>query len=199
MPGWVGNLAGVLQILVGLALVGVLGALVLRLVRKHMLWSLRNKLVVTYLLFALAPVVLFVTLVTISAYVAAGQFAIHLADSRLQSELFELASENVGRCEGAVTVSGDAWVCDAATATRTGGADGGRGYGEQPVAEGDDGLHQWRSAGHGAGEREDSVWAATVGGGAAGIGVSRGGAGWQRHIPGCRSPATAGRMGVSSA
>ncbi len=100
VPGWVGDLAGVVQILVGLALVGVLGALVLRLVRKHMLWSLRNKLVVTYLLFALAPVVLFVTLVTISAYVAAGQFAIHLADSRLQSELFELASENVGRSRG---------------------------------------------------------------------------------------------------
>ena len=100
VPGWLGNLFGVLQILVGLALVGVLGALVLRLVRKHMLWSLRNKLVVTYLLFALAPVVLFVTLVTISAYVAAGQFAIHLADSRLQSELFELASENVGRSRG---------------------------------------------------------------------------------------------------
>src|SRR5580692_7263912 len=100
VPGWIGDLAGVVQILVGLALVGVLGALVLRLVRKHMLWSLRNKLVVTYLLFALAPVVLFVTLVTISAYVAAGQFAIHLADSRLQSELFELASENVGRSRG---------------------------------------------------------------------------------------------------
>jgi phosphoserine phosphatase RsbU/P len=100
VPGWIGDLFGVLQIIVGLALIGVSGALVLRLVRKHMLWSLRNKLVLTYLLFALAPVVLFVTLVTISAYVAAGQFAIHLADSRLQSELFELASENVGRSRG---------------------------------------------------------------------------------------------------
>ena len=100
VPGWVGDLFGVLQIIVGLALIGVLGALALRLVRKHMLWSLKNKLVLTYLLFALAPVVLFVTLVTISAYVAAGQFAIHLADSRLQSELNELASENVGRSRG---------------------------------------------------------------------------------------------------
>jgi sigma-B regulation protein RsbU (phosphoserine phosphatase) len=100
VPGWVGDLAGVLQIWVGLALGGVLGALVLRLVRKHMLWSLRNKLVLTYLLIGLAPVVLFVTLVTISAYIAAGQFAIHLADSRLQAELSEMASENVGRARG---------------------------------------------------------------------------------------------------
>jgi phosphoserine phosphatase RsbU/P len=100
VPGWIGDLAGVLQILVGLALVGVLGALALRLVRKHMLWSLRNKLVLTYLLIGLAPVVLFVTLVTISAYIAAGQFAIHLADSRLQAELSEMASENVGRARG---------------------------------------------------------------------------------------------------
>ena len=100
VPGWVGDLAGVLQILVGLALVGVLGALVLRLVRKHMLWSLRNKLVLTYLLIGLAPVVLFVTLVTISAYIAAGQFAIHLADSRLQAELSQMANENVGRTRG---------------------------------------------------------------------------------------------------
>ena len=50
-----------------------------------MLWSLRNKLVLTYLLIGLAPVVLFVTLVSVMAYIAAGQFAIHLADIPIAS------------------------------------------------------------------------------------------------------------------
>ena len=62
-----------------------------------MLWSLRNKLVVTYLLIGLAPVVLFVTLVLISAYIAAGQFSIHLADSRIQEELAQMANESSHR------------------------------------------------------------------------------------------------------
>ena len=62
-----------------------------------MLWSLRNKLVLTYLLIGLAPVVLFVTLVLISAYIAAGQFAIHLADTRMQSQLDWLSAENANR------------------------------------------------------------------------------------------------------
>ena len=83
-----------MQIFVGIALVAVVLPLVWQLVRKHMLWSLRNKLVLTYLLIGLAPVVLFVTLVLISAYIAAGQFAIHLVDTRLQTELSQMNAEN---------------------------------------------------------------------------------------------------------
>ncbi len=89
----------VLQFFVGIALFSVGVPLVLKLVRRHMLWSLRNKLVLTYLLIGLAPVVLFVTLVGIMAYVAAGQFAIHLADSRLQAELSQMSSETVHRAD----------------------------------------------------------------------------------------------------
>jgi sigma-B regulation protein RsbU (phosphoserine phosphatase) len=94
IPGAVGSFFAVLQVLVGLAFLGLAGVLVLRFVRQRMLWSLRSKLVLTYLLIGLAPVVLFVTLVTISAYIAAGQFAIHLADTRLQAELNQMASDN---------------------------------------------------------------------------------------------------------
>ncbi len=97
LPGTAGSLFTVLQILVGLVLLGVAGVWAVRLVRQHMLWSLRNKLVLTYLLIGLAPAVLFVTLVLISAYIAAGQFAIHLADSRMQSELEQMSVENVNR------------------------------------------------------------------------------------------------------
>src|ERR1700682_971485 len=94
IPGAVGSFFAVLQVLVALAFLGVTGVLVLRFVRRRMLWSLRSKLVLTYLLIGLAPVVLFVTLVTISAYIAAGQFAIHLADTRLQAELNQMASDS---------------------------------------------------------------------------------------------------------
>jgi sigma-B regulation protein RsbU (phosphoserine phosphatase) len=99
IPGGFGTFLGILQIFVGIALVCVVVPLIWRLVRKHMLWSLRNKLVLTYLLIGLAPVVLFVTLVSVMAYIAAGQFAIHLADSRLQAELSQLSSENERRAE----------------------------------------------------------------------------------------------------
>lgn len=94
LPGSAGTMAAVLQVMVGLSLLVVAAPLLARLVRRHMLWSLRNKLVLTYLLIGLAPVVLFVTLVLVSGYIAAGQFAIHLADTRLESEMDQLAGLN---------------------------------------------------------------------------------------------------------
>jgi len=60
----------------------------------HVLWKVRNRLIVTYLLMGLAPVVLFVTLATIAAYVFAGQFATFAASSELQSSLGRLSAEN---------------------------------------------------------------------------------------------------------
>jgi sigma-B regulation protein RsbU (phosphoserine phosphatase) len=61
---------------------------------NHVLWKVRNRLVVTYLLMGLAPVVLFVTLATIAAYVFSGQFATFAASSELQSTLGRLSAEN---------------------------------------------------------------------------------------------------------
>jgi phosphoserine phosphatase RsbU/P len=99
VPGVGGALLGWMQVLVGLALIALAVPLAWRLVQRHLLWSLRNKLILTYLLIGLAPVVLFVTLVTISSYVAAGQFSIHLADSRMRQELDQIAGENASRAE----------------------------------------------------------------------------------------------------
>ena len=87
-------LLGWMQLLVGVALIGLAIPLAWRLLHQRLLWSLRNKLVITYLLIGLAPVVLFVTLVTISAYIAAGQFSIHLADTRMRQELEEIGMDN---------------------------------------------------------------------------------------------------------
>ena len=86
-----------MQLLVGLALLSLAVPLAWRLVYKHLLWSLRNKLILTYLLIGLAPVVLFVTLATISAYIAAGQFSIHLADTRMHQQLDEIGVDNSAR------------------------------------------------------------------------------------------------------
>jgi phosphoserine phosphatase RsbU/P len=99
LPGGWGTFFRVLQIFVGIALVAVGIPTLWQLVRQRMLWSLRNKLVLTYLLIGLAPVVLFVTLVVISGYIAAGQFAIHLEDSRLQAELTLMSGENRHRAD----------------------------------------------------------------------------------------------------
>jgi phosphoserine phosphatase RsbU/P len=90
---------GILQFFVGIALVSVAIPLAWQLIRKHLLWSLRNKLILTYLLIGLAPVILFLTLVGVLAYVAAGQFAIHLTDSRLQAELTQMRNETGHRAD----------------------------------------------------------------------------------------------------
>jgi phosphoserine phosphatase RsbU/P len=99
IPGGFGAFLGVLQFFVGIALVSVALPLIWRLVRKHMLWSLRNKLALTYLLISLTPVVLLLTLAAIFGYVAAGQFAIHLADTRLLAELSQMSGENEHRTD----------------------------------------------------------------------------------------------------
>ena len=99
IPGALGTFFAVVQVFVGISLVAVGIPLAWRLVRLHMLWSLRNKLVLTYLLIGLAPVVLFVTLVLLAAYVAAGQFAIHLAETRMQTALSQMSGENGHRAE----------------------------------------------------------------------------------------------------
>jgi sigma-B regulation protein RsbU (phosphoserine phosphatase) len=61
---------------------------------NHVLWKVRNRLVVTYLLMGLAPVVLFVTLATVAAYVFSGQFATFAATSELDKVLERLSAEN---------------------------------------------------------------------------------------------------------
>jgi sigma-B regulation protein RsbU (phosphoserine phosphatase) len=91
------TLLGWMQVLVGLALIGLAVPLAWRLINRHLMWSLRNKLILTYLLIGLAPFVLILTFVTISAYIAAGQFSIHLADSRMRQELDELGVANASR------------------------------------------------------------------------------------------------------
>ncbi len=75
------------------ALLGLLPLLV-RWMRWRMLWKLRNRLLVTYLLIGLAPVVLFGTLAAIAAYVLSGQFANFVATAEIGSQLEKIAAGN---------------------------------------------------------------------------------------------------------
>lgn len=92
---------GWMEVLVGATLVSLALLLAVRLIRRHFLWSLRNKLILTYLLIGLAPVVMLVTLAVVLAYFATGQFSIHLADARMHQELDELSAQNAARVSGA--------------------------------------------------------------------------------------------------
>ncbi len=97
IPGVLGGLAAGLQIMVLVILAMVCIPLGWTFIRTRLLWSLRNKLIFTYVLIGAAPVVLIATLVLVSAYVAAGQFAIHLIDTRVQTELNQMSAENENR------------------------------------------------------------------------------------------------------
>jgi sigma-B regulation protein RsbU (phosphoserine phosphatase) len=72
------------------------GPALYRAAQRGMLWRLRNKLILTYLLIGLTPVILFFTLVFLSTYVAAGQFAVHLAASHLQLQLDSMGTSDAG-------------------------------------------------------------------------------------------------------
>ena len=70
--------------------------LLYRWVFRHLLWRVRNRLIVTYLFMGLAPVVLFVTLALIAAYLFSGQFATFAASAELNGQELRLSSENRG-------------------------------------------------------------------------------------------------------
>ncbi len=79
-----------------LLLIGFCVPLLWRFVFGRLLWKVRNRLIVTYLLMGLTPVVLFVTLAVILLYVFSGQFAIFAALSVVHDELEHIASSNSG-------------------------------------------------------------------------------------------------------
>ncbi len=96
VPGTVGQVSSALRWLALLAaLLGTVPYLY-RAVRDGLLWRLRNKLILTYLLIGLTPVVLFFTLVFLATYVASGQFAVHLAASHLQLRLDSMGTSDAG-------------------------------------------------------------------------------------------------------
>lgn len=68
--------------------------LLLRFIRRRILWRLRNRLIVTYVFIGVIPVLLLVAMGLLGGYFITGQFATFLATSDLQSELRSVAAAN---------------------------------------------------------------------------------------------------------
>ena len=71
----------------GMALTPLLLILLFRWFTYRVLWRVRNRLILTYLLMGLAPVVMFATLTAIAAYVLGGQYATTLGMSQVTQGL----------------------------------------------------------------------------------------------------------------
>ena len=94
LPGTVGKFFSDLASLDFFLLLVLCVPLLWRFVFLQLLWKVRNRLIVTYLLMGLTPVVLFVSLALILLYVFSGQFAIFAATSVVHDELERIASMN---------------------------------------------------------------------------------------------------------
>ncbi len=94
LPGTVGRFFSDLAELDLFLLLILCVPLLWRFVFLQLLWKVRNRLIVTYVLMGLTPVVLFVTLALMLLYVFAGQFAIFAATSVVHDELDRIASMN---------------------------------------------------------------------------------------------------------
>jgi sigma-B regulation protein RsbU (phosphoserine phosphatase) len=80
--------------LLGLVLCLLLAFLGLRWFRNHVMWRLRNRLIVTYLFIGGVPLFLVILLGLMSGYFFTGQFATFLAVSEMQAQLRRLQSAN---------------------------------------------------------------------------------------------------------
>jgi phosphoserine phosphatase RsbU/P len=69
--------------LCGMAITPLLLILLFRWFTYTVLWRVRNRLILTYLLMGLAPLVMFATLAAIAGYLLAGQYATNMGLSRL--------------------------------------------------------------------------------------------------------------------
>jgi sigma-B regulation protein RsbU (phosphoserine phosphatase) len=94
LPGRAGLFFGVLSVLTLMLLIVFCIPLLWRWIFGRLLWKVRNRLIVTYLLMGLAPVVLFVTLASILLYIFSGQFAIFAATTEIGSELAKVSAAN---------------------------------------------------------------------------------------------------------
>src|SRR5277367_5947664 len=94
LPGGGGETIAALSFLVLCALIVCCIPLFWRWIVRRLMWKVSNRLVVTYLLIGLTPVVLFVTMALVAAYVFSGQFATFAATSEIHREMAHIGAEN---------------------------------------------------------------------------------------------------------
>jgi phosphoserine phosphatase RsbU/P len=87
LSGWVVSLT-----LLGIGLLGVLTA---RRISSKLLWRLRNRLVVTYILVGVLPLVLLAALGGLAFYLFSGQFATYIVTSKLELHLRALRANDL--------------------------------------------------------------------------------------------------------
>ena len=92
-PSWSENLGGWVAFLVVLSLV-LFSVLGFRLLKRKILWRLRNRLIVTYVFIGVIPAVLLVLMSFITLYGLAGQFAIFVVSSEIKSQLRSMEAVN---------------------------------------------------------------------------------------------------------
>jgi len=68
--------------------------LAFRWARRHLMWRLRHRLIVTYIFIGVIPIVLLLLMAGVGSYLLAGQFATYIAISNLQSALQHLEAAN---------------------------------------------------------------------------------------------------------
>lgn len=91
--GGIASVAWILALILFFVLAPLLLFVLIQWASRRVLWKVRNRLIATYLLMGLAPIVLFVTLTGIAAYMFAGQFATNAAIYALDGMSFEVRDE----------------------------------------------------------------------------------------------------------
>src|SRR5271170_841403 len=94
LPGRAGTFFQALSSLTLFVLVLFCIPLLWRWIFGRLLWKVSNRLIVTYVLMGLTPLVLFVSLALILLYIFSGQFAIFATSAEIDSELAHIASTN---------------------------------------------------------------------------------------------------------
>ena len=90
---WGNHLGGWVEFLASLAAV-LFCILAFRWLRRRVLWRLRNRLIVTYVFIGVIPAVLLVTMALVTLYGLAGQFAVFVVTSEIDSQLRSLDAAN---------------------------------------------------------------------------------------------------------
>jgi phosphoserine phosphatase RsbU/P len=92
-PAWGNGIAGWVKFLVFDAAL-LFSILAFRWLKRKILWRLRNRLIVTYVFIGVIPAVLLVAMALITLYGFAGQFAIFLVTSEINSQLRNMEAVN---------------------------------------------------------------------------------------------------------
>ena len=90
---WGDHLGGWITFLTCIAVV-LFSILAFRWLKRRILWRVRNRLIVTYVFIGVIPAVLLLSMAGITLYGLAGQFAVFVVTSEIQSQLRSLESAN---------------------------------------------------------------------------------------------------------